>query len=117
MAKKVKMFEGWLYECSEYECGALLLFDEPITMDTIMKYADECRKEIAEEFKGEWESLREYHLENLLEELVEQKSRLEKGELICGELRPCHWEGARKVHKLLRPFKGKKVRIKVEVIG
>ena len=36
MVKKVKVFEGWLYECSEYECVDLLLFDEPVTMDTIM---------------------------------------------------------------------------------
>jgi len=117
MAKKVKVFEGWLYECSEYECGDLLLFDKPVTMNTIMKYADERRKQIAEEFKGEWESLREYHLEDLWDEIIEQKSVLEKGELICGELRPCNWEGVKVIHELLRPFKGKKVRIRVEVIG
>jgi len=118
VGKKVKVFEGWLYECSEYyKCGDLLLFDEPVTMDTVMKYADEREKEIIEKYRDEWEDLCEYYLENLLFDLREQKKVLEKGELICGELKPCNWKGVRKIHKLLRPFKGKKVRIKVEVIA
>ena len=111
---KVKQFEGWLYECRTYDCNDLLLFDRQLTMQDIEKHAEERRREIEEAY-DDCELLRTEELQELERDVMLQREKLVDGVLVCNCLRPCHIEGAKSILELFERFKGKRIRVRVEV--
>jgi len=114
MSERTSCLEGYLYPCSGVECRGIIIYPKRITIEDFSRAIQRYR-EFELEFSGD-----DIAVQQDLEML---QKNLENNELYCSFIVPCykskdHGLGSDNVELItyLHKFKGKKVRITVEVL-